>query len=94
MGRGTGRGGRGGWAVLAAAVAALSFGTVTAATSQAGASAPARAAITGVPANFWLVTPSGGVEPYGVPSYGAPTGPCVGLTAIVGPVTRNAPVAV
>ena len=75
MGRGTGRGGRGGWAVLAAAVAALSFGTVTAATSQAGASAPARAAITGVPANFWLVTPSGGVEPYGVPSYGAPTGP-------------------
>jgi len=28
-----------------------------------------------VPDNFWLVTPSGAVEPYGVPSYGAPTGP-------------------
>ncbi|MGA7649515.1 MAG: hypothetical protein ACLPP2_02655 [Thermoplasmata archaeon] len=34
------------------------------------------------------------LNPDPVTVYGAPTGPCVGLTAIVGPVTRNAPVAV
>jgi len=28
--------------------------------------------VVGVSDNFWLVTPSGGVEPYGVPSYGSP----------------------
>ena len=44
-------------------------------TPAGGASVPHAAAPAPITPNFWLVTPSGAVESYGVPSYGAPSGP-------------------
>ncbi len=41
----------------------------------------------GVIDNFWLATPSGAVEPYGVPDYGSPTGPL--NQPLVGTTTTN-----
>jgi cell wall-associated NlpC family hydrolase len=66
---------RRGWAVVATLVMALlSLGPV-ALSAPAGAVSPRSVqGVVGVADNFWLVTPTGGVEAYGVPSYGAPTG--------------------
>jgi cell wall-associated NlpC family hydrolase len=61
--------------VMVAVAAALTLGPVAAGTSHAGAAPAPHTALTGVRGNFWLFTPSGAVEPYGVPSYGSPTGP-------------------
>ena len=77
---------RRGWsgrrAGLAVAAAALTLGPAAWAAGPAGAApTPHRAAVahaaypSPITDNFWLVTPSGGVEPYGVPSFGAPSGP-------------------
>ena len=67
---------------LAVAAAALTLGPAAWAAGPAGAApAPHHAAVahaaypSPITDNFWLVTPSGGVEAYGVPSFGAPSGP-------------------
>ena len=64
-------------ALVVAAGAVVGLGLAPGTTAPAGAAAVAHesALPSAVSDNFWLVTPSGGVEPYGVPSYGAPTGP-------------------
>src|SRR5665213_2368278 len=61
--------------LAAVAVAMLVLGPVAAGASPAGAAATPRALPSPITDNFWLVTPTGGVEAYGVPSYGAPSGP-------------------
>ena len=64
------------WAVLAvAAVVALGVAPIAIETSAASAAPAPHTALTGVSDNFWLFTPSGSLETYGVPSYGSPTGP-------------------
>jgi cell wall-associated NlpC family hydrolase len=68
-----------GWKMRLAAIGAgllsvTALGTVVVPSPTAGAAQTAPA--TGQSqSNFWLATPSGGVEAYGVPSYGSPTGP-------------------
>jgi len=64
------------WIGLAvAAVVALGIGPIATGSSPATAAPAPRAALTGVSDNFWLFSPSGALETYGVPSYGSPTGP-------------------
>ena len=62
-----------GLATMAAGM--LLLGPVVVGASPAGATTAPRALPSPITDNFWLVTPTGGVEAYGVPSYGAPTGP-------------------
>ncbi len=61
--------------LAAVAVALLAVGPVAAGASPAVAASAPRALPSPITDNFWLVTPTGGVEAYGVPSFGAPTGP-------------------
>ena len=69
-------GGPGRWTGLAvAAVVALGVAPIAIETSAASAAPAPHTALTGVSDNFWLFTPSGSLETYGVPSYGSPTGP-------------------
>jgi cell wall-associated NlpC family hydrolase len=64
------------WTGLAlAAVAVLSIGPVAVDPAPAVAAPAPHTSVRGVPDNFWLVTPSGSLETYGVPSYGSPAGP-------------------
>jgi cell wall-associated NlpC family hydrolase len=58
-----------------AAVAVLGIGPVAAGAPPAAAAPAPHTALTGVADNFWLFTPSGALQTYGVPSYGAPSGP-------------------
>jgi len=63
-------------ALTAVAAATLALGPLSWGGAPAGAtSAPHAATPSPITPNFWLVTPSGAVEPYGVPAYGAPSGP-------------------
>jgi cell wall-associated NlpC family hydrolase len=64
------------WVGLAAVAAAtLALGPAIWGTGTAGAAAAPHTLPSAVSDNFWLVTPAGSVEPYGVPSFGAPSGP-------------------
>ena len=59
---------------LAAVVAAtLAFVPMAWSAAPAGAASTTQALPSPVSDNFWLVTPTGDVEPYGVPGYGAPS---------------------
>jgi hypothetical protein len=63
-------------ALTAIAAATIALGPLSWGDAPAGATSAQRAAAPSpITANFWLVTPSGAVESYGVPSYGAPGGP-------------------
>jgi cell wall-associated NlpC family hydrolase len=62
--------------LAAAAAATLALGPLSWGAAPAGATtAPHASTPSPITDNFWLVTPSGAVESYGVPSYGAPSGP-------------------
>ena len=61
--------------VMVAVVATLSLGPIVAGSTLAAATPAPHTALTGVQDNFWLFTPSGALETYGVPSYGSPSGP-------------------
>ena len=61
--------------VAAAALFVLGIAPAAVTASPAAAAPAGRAALTGVSDNFWLFTPSGSLQTFGVPSYGAPTGP-------------------
>jgi cell wall-associated NlpC family hydrolase len=63
-------------ALIAVAAVTMAFSSLTLGEVPAGATAAPHAATPSpITANFWLVTPSGAVESYGVPSYGALSGP-------------------
>jgi cell wall-associated NlpC family hydrolase len=61
--------------VFAALAVVMALGPLAGGASPAVAAATPKALPSAVSDNFWLVTPSGAVEPYGVPSLGSPTGP-------------------
>ncbi len=71
--------GRGVAALIAAGLAvglATGLALGTARPGTAGAAVVPHGSLPSPVANgYWLVTPTGGVEPYGVPSFGAPVGP-------------------
>jgi len=70
------RGRSGRVALIAVAAATMVMGSLTWSPAPADAVvAPHAVTPTPITPDFWLVTPSGSVEPYGVPSHGALSGP-------------------
>jgi cell wall-associated NlpC family hydrolase len=76
---------------LVAVVAALmTIGPMAWGASPAVASPAPQALPSSVADSFWLVAPSGAVEPYGVPSFGSPSGPLNRpLVAVAADHSRN-----
>jgi len=62
-------------ALIAVAAATVALGPMTWGGAAGATSAPHAATPSPITANFWLVTSSGAVESYGVPSYGELSGP-------------------